>query len=42
MAGALIFFPAFANGEIDTDALHAALPVTDRKAVKWISQVLPS
>ena len=33
---ALIFFPGFMNGELDTDALHAGMPAVD---VKWVSQV---
>ena len=33
----LIFFPGFMNGELDTDALHAAMPASD---TKWVSQVL--
>jgi len=34
---ALIFFPAFLNGELDTDVLHAGMPA--HKEVKWVSQV---
>lgn len=33
---AVIFFPAFMNGELDPDALHAGMPPT---GVKWVSQV---
>jgi prolyl 4-hydroxylase len=33
---ALIFFPGFMNGELDTDALHAGMPAVD---TKWVSQV---
>lgn len=33
---ALIFFPGFMNGELDTDALHAGMPAVD---IKWVSQV---
>jgi len=33
---ALIFFPGFMNGELDTDALHAASPAI---STKWVSQV---
>ena len=33
---ALIFFPGFMNGELDTDALHAGMPAID---TKWVSQV---
>ena len=33
---ALIFFPGFMNGELDTDALHAGMPAVD---CKWVSQV---
>lgn len=33
---ALIFFPGFLNGEVDTDALHAGMPAVD---TKWVSQV---
>ena len=33
---ALIFFPGFTNGELDTDALHAGMPAVD---CKWVSQV---
>ena len=33
---ALIFFPGFMNGELDTNALHAGMPAID---VKWVSQV---
>jgi len=33
---ALIFFPGFLNGELDTDALHAGSPAKD---TKWVSQV---
>ena len=33
---ALIFFPAFLNGELDTDALHSGMPAED---TKWVSQV---
>lgn len=33
---ALIFFPAFLNGELDMNALHAAMPAVD---TKWVSQV---
>ena len=34
--GAVIFFPGFMNGELDTDALHAGMPAVD---TKWVSQV---
>jgi len=34
--GAIIFFPGFMNGELDTDALHAGMPAVD---TKWVSQV---
>merc|ERR1719446_357707 len=34
---ALIFFPGFLNGDIDQDALHAAMP--PKGATKWVSQV---
>ena len=33
---ALIFFPGFMDGELDTDALHAGMPAID---TKWVSQV---
>lgn len=33
---ALVFFPGFMNGELDTDALHAGMPAVD---TKWVSQV---
>ena len=33
---AVIFFPGFMNGELDTDALHAGMPAVD---TKWVSQV---
>ena len=33
---AVIFFPGFMNGELDTDALHAGMPAVD---VKWVSQI---
>ena len=33
---ALIFFPGFMNGELDTDALHAGMPAIE---TKWVSQV---
>jgi len=33
---ALLFFPGFANGELDLDALHAGLPPV---GTKWVSQV---
>jgi len=33
---ALVFFPGFMNGELDTDALHAGMPAID---TKWVSQV---
>ena len=33
---ALIFFPGFMNGDLDTAALHAGMPAVD---VKWVSQV---
>ena len=33
---ALIFFPGFMNGELDTEALHAGMPAID---TKWVSQV---
>lgn len=33
---AVIFFPGFMNGELDTDALHAGLPAQD---CKFVSQV---
>jgi len=33
---ALIFFPGFMNGELDTDALHAGMPAVE---TKWVSQV---
>jgi len=33
---AVVFFPGFMNGELDGDALHAALPPV---GVKWVSQV---
>ena len=33
---ALIFFPGFMTGELDTDALHAGMPAID---TKWVSQV---
>lgn len=33
---ALVFFPGFMNGELDTDALHAGMPAVD---AKWVSQV---
>jgi len=37
---ALIFFPAFVDGTVDTNALHEALPADDRKYVCqiWIRQ----
>ena len=37
---ALIFFPAFADGRLDTRALHAAEPAVDRKYVSmiWVRQ----
>jgi len=34
--GAVVFFPGFMNGELDTDALHAGMPAVD---IKWVSQV---
>jgi len=33
---AVIFFPGFMNGELDSDVLHAGLPP---EGVKWVSQV---
>jgi len=33
---ALLFFPGFMNGELDTEALHAGMPAVD---TKWVSQV---
>jgi len=33
---ALIFFPGFMNGDLDTDALHAGMPAI---STKWVSQV---
>jgi len=33
---AVLFFPGFMNGELDTDALHAGMPAVD---VKWVSQI---
>ena len=33
---AVIFFPGFMDGELDTDALHAGMPAHD---VKWVSQI---
>ena len=33
---ALIFFPGFMNGQLDTEALHAGMPAID---TKWVSQV---
>jgi len=33
---AVIFFPGFMNGELDTDVLHAGMPAVD---CKWVSQV---
>lgn len=33
---AVIFFPGFMSGELDTDALHAGMPAID---CKWVSQV---
>ena len=33
---ALIFFPGFMNGELDTEVLHAGMPAVD---TKWVSQV---
>lgn len=33
---ALVFFPAFLNGEVDPDALHCGMPAVD---TKWVSQV---
>jgi len=33
---ALVFFPGFMNGELDTDALHSGMPAVD---TKWVSQV---
>lgn len=33
---ALVFFPGFANGELDTDMVHCAQPAVD---TKWVSQV---
>jgi len=33
---ALVFFPGFMNGELDTDVLHAGMPAVD---TKWVSQV---
>jgi prolyl 4-hydroxylase len=33
---ALVFFPGFMNGELDTEALHAGMPAVD---TKWVSQV---
>lgn len=37
---ALVFFPGFMNGELDTDALHAGMPAVDTKFVSqvWIRQ----
>ena len=33
---AIVFFPCFADGVMDTRTLHAALPAED---VKWVSQI---
>jgi SAM-dependent methyltransferase len=33
---ALVFFPGFTNGELDTDALHCAMPAIE---TKWVTQV---
>ena len=33
---ALVFFPGFLNGELDTEALHSGQPAVD---TKWVSQV---
>jgi len=33
---AVIFFPGFMNGELDTDALHAGMPAHD---IKFVSQI---
>lgn len=35
---AIVFFPTFADGTIDYDTLHAALPMPDQDSIKWVSQ----
>ena len=35
---AVVFFPTFKDGLIDYDTLHAALPMSDKDSIKWVSQ----
>lgn len=36
---AIVFFPTHADGSIDHDTLHAALPMSHPNSVKWVAQV---